>query len=68
MEPNSDLNNAQDELWTLKEVCAYTKLSKWTLYDRRTEKRLPIRTYRFGNVLRFRKKDVLAWIETHVVN
>ena len=54
-----------DELWTLKEVCAYTKLSKWTLYERKSERRVPIPVYRFGNVLRFRKSDVIEWVESH---
>lgn len=52
-----------DELLTLDELCAMLKISKDTAYKQRATGTGPP-GYRIGKHLRFKRSDVLAWLET----
>ena len=52
-----------DELLTLDELCAWLKITKMSIYKQRSEGTGPP-GYRIGKHLRFKRSDVLAWLET----
>lgn len=52
-----------DELLTLDELCALLKIPKATAYKQRATGTGPP-GYRIGKHLRFKRSDVLAWLET----
>ena len=55
-----------DKILTLKEVAAYLKLTKKTAYRLAAEGRLP--GFKVGGSWRFKKEDVLQWIEEQKVD
>jgi len=57
------LENTDNTLINMKELCRRTSLSKAWFYEMISEKRLPFPVYRFGRALRFRQRDVEEWIE-----
>lgn len=56
-------NNPQDELLTLDELCAMLKITKATAYKQRSTGTGPP-GYRIGKHLRFKRSDVLIWLES----
>ena len=50
-----------DEILTLKEVAEYLKLADKTAYRLAAEGKLP--GFKVGGSWRFKREDVLAWIE-----
>lgn len=56
-------SNPLDELLTLDELCAMLKITKATAYKQRTTGSGPP-AYRIGKHLRFKRSDVVAWLET----
>jgi len=50
-----------DEILTLKEVAEYLKLAEKTAYRLAAEGKLP--GFKVGGSWRFKREDVLAWIE-----
>lgn len=54
----------QDEFITSDEFCYMTGMSKNTFYQ--TRKKLSITPYYFGRKLRFKRKDVIAWINNTI--
>jgi excisionase family DNA binding protein len=55
--------NPLDELLTLDELCAMLKITKATVYKQRTTGTGPP-GYRIGKHLRFKRSDVLSWLES----
>ncbi len=55
-----------DEILTLKEVADYLKLAEKTAYRLAAEGRLP--GFKVGGSWRFKKEDVLQWIEEQKVD
>ena len=55
------INTMTDEILTLKEVAAYLKLAEKTAYKLAAEGKLP--GFKVGGSWRFKREDVLAWIE-----
>lgn len=53
---------AADRLLTVEEVAELTTLSRWTLYDYGRRPHLP-QPVRVSNRIRWRERDVLAWIK-----
>lgn len=56
-------NNPLDELLTLDELCAMLKITKATAYKQRSTGTGPP-GYRIGKHLRFKRSDVLDWLES----
>lgn len=54
----------KDELVTPDEFCRITGMSKNTFYQ--TRKTLPITPYYFGRKLRFKRADVVAWLNNTI--
>ncbi len=51
-----------NEILTLKEVCAITKLSKHTIYCLKYAGKIP--HFKFGpRLLRFKRSEILHWME-----
>jgi len=50
-----------DEILTLKEVAQYLKLTEKTAYRLAAEGKLP--GFKVGGSWRFKKEDILEWIE-----
>ena len=57
-----DLASADDVL-TLKELCAYLKVSEKTVYNMRQEKRFPAPRRVYGNTVRWLLSDIKQWLE-----
>lgn len=55
-----------DEILTLKEVADYLKLAEKTAYRHAAEGKLP--GFKVGGSWRFKKEDVLQWIEEQKVS
>ncbi len=55
--------NPADELLTLDELCTMLKITKATAYKQRTSGTGPP-GYRIGKHLRFKRSDVLRWLES----
>jgi excisionase family DNA binding protein len=56
-------NNPLDELLTLEELCTMLKITKATAYKQRSTGSGPP-GYRIGKHLRFKRGEVLTWLET----
>lgn len=54
-------NIMTDEILTIKEVAEYLKLSEKTAYRLASDGKLP--GFKVGGSWRFKREDVLAWIE-----
>ena len=50
----------EDEILTVDEVAAYLKLAKKTIYKLVSTKELP--AFRIGKFLRFKKAEVVEWL------
>ena len=56
-----------DELIDIKELARMTNFSIHTFYEMISEKRLPFPVYKFGRAVRFKRSDVLKWIDSKKV-
>jgi len=61
-----DDSSALPELWDINRLVAYLGTSKHLVYRLTHERR--IRFLRVGKELRFRPEDVVAWLESQVVD
>jgi excisionase family DNA binding protein len=55
-----------DDIWTLKEVANYLKLTEKTAYRLAAEGKLP--GFKVGGSWRFKQQDVAAWIEDQKIH
>jgi excisionase family DNA binding protein len=54
--------NSEDKFVTSDEFCQMTGMSKNTFYQTRTK--IPITPYYFGRKLRFKREEVINWLES----
>jgi excisionase family DNA binding protein len=56
-------NSGEPVFWTAKDVAAVMKISDKTVFAKAGKDEIP--HYRFGRSVRFRKDEVLAWLNEH---
>ncbi len=56
-------NSREPEFWTAKDVAAITNFSVKTVYAKAQKDEIP--HYRFGRSVRFRKDEILFWLDKH---
>lgn len=61
---HASTGNSSEALWNIDDVAAFTGVPKSTLYNWRTRDLGPP-AFRLGKHLRFRPRDVRAWVEEH---
>jgi excisionase family DNA binding protein len=59
---NGSVGNQNSDIMTLREVAAYLRCHESTLYRMMRGKALP--HFRIGSDFRFRRADIMAWIES----
>lgn len=59
------IDGSKDKMMTIKELAEFLSISRHTIYNWTSTRSLPF--YKLGGAVRFRRKDIEAWLETQKV-
>jgi len=57
-------DQSADELDTVKDLARHLKISPRTIYNKTSNGTFPIKPIRIGRLLRFRREDINAYLES----